>query len=52
VLLAQELLDADDFYDPAHKEIFAAMCHLANQSRRIDLVTVDEELSRRGALRA
>ncbi len=50
VLLAQELLDAEDFYDPAHKEIFAAMCHLANQSRRIDLVTVDEELSRRGRL--
>ena len=50
VLLAQELLDAEDFYDPAHKEIFAAMCHLGNQSKRIDLVTVDEELSRRGRL--
>ena len=50
VLLAQELLDPDDFYDPAHREIFAAMCHLANQSRKIDLVTVDEELSRRGRL--
>jgi len=50
VLLAQELLDPEDFYDPAHKEIFAAMCHLANQSKRIDLVTVDEELSRRGRL--
>jgi replicative DNA helicase len=50
VLLSQELLDADDFYDPAHKEIFAAMCHLANQSKRIDLVTLDEELSRRGRL--
>jgi replicative DNA helicase len=50
VLLAQELLDADDFYDPAHREIFAAMCHLANQSRKIDLVTVDEELTRRGRL--
>ena len=50
VLLAQEMLDEDDFYDPAHKEIFSAMCHLANQSRQIDLVTVDEELSRRGRL--
>ncbi len=50
VLLAQEMLDPDDFYDPAHREIFSAMCHLANQSRQIDLVTVDEELSRRGRL--
>lgn len=50
VLLAQEMLGEDDFYDPAHKEIFSAMCHLANQSRQIDLVTVDEELSRRGRL--
>ncbi len=50
VLLAQEMLDPDDFYDPAHREIFDAMCHLANQTRKIDLVTVDEELSRRGRL--
>ena len=50
VLLAQEMLSPDDFYDPAHREIFSAMCNLANQSKRIDLVTVDEELRRLGRL--
>lgn len=50
VLLAQETLSPDDFYDPAHREIFSAMCNLANQSKRIDLVTVDEELRRLGRL--
>ena len=50
VLLAQEHLSADDFYDPAHREIFAAALHLASQSRPVDLVTLDEELTRRGKL--
>lgn len=50
VLLAQEMLSEDDFYDPAHREIFSAMTHLANQTRPVDLVTLDEELSRRGRL--
>ncbi len=48
--LACERLTVDDFYDPAHREIFAAMVHLANAARPIDLVTLDEELSRRGKL--
>ncbi len=51
VLLAQELLDPEDFYD-GHKEIFAAMCHLANQSRKIDLVTVDRSSPAADASRA
>ena len=50
VLLAQESLTSDDFYDPAHREIFEAMTHLAGQSRPVDLVTLDEELRRRGKL--
>ena len=48
VLLAQELLHEDDFYDPANREIFSAMLHLSAMSRPVDLVTVDEELTRRG----
>lgn len=50
VLLAQELLREDDFYDPANREIFSAMLHLSAMSRPVDLVTVDEELTRRGRL--
>ncbi|MBO4298400.1 MAG: replicative DNA helicase, partial [Clostridia bacterium] len=50
VLLAQESLTPDDFYDPAHREIFDAMVYLAGQSRPVDLVTLDEELNRRGRL--
>ena len=50
VMLAQESLVPDDFYDPAHREIFDAMAHLASMSRPVDLVTLDEELIRRGRL--
>lgn len=50
VMLAQESLKADDFYDPGHREIFDAMMYLAIQSRPVDLITLDEELTRRGRL--
>ena len=49
-LLAIENLVADDFYDPANREIYAAMHAMAAASRPIDLVTLDEELTRRGKL--
>ena len=42
VMLAQESLVPDDFYDPAHREIFDAMLTLAGSSKPVDLVTVDE----------
>lgn len=48
--LAFELLHADDFYQPANREIFDAMHQLNQQGMPIDLVTVDDELSRRGTL--
>ena len=50
VMLAQESLKADDFYDPAHREIFDAMLYIAAQARPVDLITLDEELNRRGRL--
>ena len=50
VLLAHELLSTDDFYHPAHREIFDAMTYLATQSHPIDMVTVHEELAKRGKL--
>lgn len=49
-LLAIETLQPDDFYDPANREIYAAMQTIATASQPIDLVTLDEELSRRGKL--
>ena len=48
--LAFEMLTADDFYQPAHREIFDAMHALNAQGMPIDLVTVDDELTRRGTL--
>ena len=50
VMLAQESLKADDFYDPAHREIFDAMLYIASQTRPVNLITLDEELNRRGRL--
>lgn len=50
VMLAQELLTASAFYQPAHKEIFDAMLALVRMSKPVDLITVDDELSRRGTL--
>ena len=51
-LLALETLQPDDFYDPANREIYAAMQLIAGASRPIDLVTLDAELTRRGKLDA
>ena len=48
--VAFELLCADDFYQPANREIFDAMHQLNQQGMPIDLVTVDDELTRRGTL--
>ena len=51
-LLAIETLQPDDFYDPANREIYAAMQLIATASKPIDLVTLDAELTRRGKLDA
>ena len=48
--VAVESLRPDDFYDPANREIYSAMQAMSAQSRPIDLVTLDEELTRRGKL--
>lgn len=49
-LLAIETLQPDDFYDPANREVYSAMQTIATASQPIDLVTLDEELTRRGKL--
>ncbi|MBQ9010321.1 MAG: replicative DNA helicase, partial [Clostridia bacterium] len=46
--LGFELLKQDDFYQPAHREIFEAMRTLSVTGHPVDLVTLSEELHRRG----
>ena len=50
--VAVERLSPGDFYDPANREIFAAMKDMSGESRPVDLVTLDAELTRRGRLDA
>ncbi|MBQ7519396.1 MAG: replicative DNA helicase [Clostridia bacterium] len=47
---AVEMLTGDDFYVPAHREIFDAAKALSLSHSAVDLVTMDAELSRRGTL--
>lgn len=47
-----EFLSADDFYALPHKLIFQAIIDCASQSKRVDLVTLQDELSKRGQLEA
>lgn len=45
-----EILSSADFYLPAHMMIFEAMAALAREQRRVDMVTLQDELSKRGQL--
>lgn len=45
-----EAIETGDFFKDAHRLIFQAMTHLIEQSRPIDILTLKEELSQRGAL--
>lgn len=45
-----ELLVAENFYHGTHKIVFQAMVDLAHQSKRIDLVTLQDELAKKGQL--
>jgi replicative DNA helicase len=49
-MLAIESLGEEDFYNPANREIFSAMCALAASGSVIDIITLDAELTRRGKL--
>ena len=50
--IAIDKLRADDFADGANREIFDAMLTLAMTQRKVDLVTLDAELTKRGKLDA
>ncbi len=43
-------LEEGDFYRPAHRLIYRAMCELIKQGREIDLVTLRAELVEKGCL--
>ncbi len=45
-----EFLIASDFYIPAHKLIYQAILDLVQQNKRIDLVTLQDELTKRDQL--
>lgn len=49
---ALEFVEADDFYQEAHRTIFEVAVDLFNQTKPIDVVVVGEELRRRGKLDA
>lgn len=50
--LAFESLREEDFYDPALREVYSAMLAISTAAQPVDLVTLDEELTRRGRLDA
>ena len=50
VPLASEIICADDFYHTAHKLIYQAILDLSLAKQRIDLVTLQDELAKRGQL--
>lgn len=45
-----EIVKADDFYDPNHKEIFIVLQELARKNVPVDALTVSEELDKRKTL--
>ena len=45
-----EKLDAESFFRPAHRNIFAALLALQNEGREIDEITVEEQLHSMGLL--
>jgi len=45
-----EILRSEDFYRPAHQEIYDALAALAERDEPCDLITLQEELRKRGKL--
>jgi replicative DNA helicase len=52
VLTTLDQLGPEDFYDPRHKAVFAAMRALEDRSKPIDEVTLEVELDKMGKLEA
>ena len=47
---AFEMLSSEDFYRPAHQNVFDACLRLENQNERTDLITLTEELRKKNKL--
>jgi replicative DNA helicase len=45
-----ELLNPQDFYSPAHRAIYQVICELFGRLKRIDIVTLQDELHKRDQL--
>lgn len=50
VAQVSEILQPDDFYSPHHKIIYEHILHLSQEYKRIDLVTLQDELSKKNQL--
>ena len=50
ISVAIESLDSESFYKDAHKKIFEAIVYLYNANKAVDLITITDELKRRGIL--
>ena len=47
----QEICQPDDFFRPEHRNIFAAMCDLAQKSLPVDILTVTDQLESTGKMK-
>ncbi|MCL2232379.1 MAG: replicative DNA helicase [Treponema sp.] len=50
ITIAQQYLEADDFYAPRHRKIFTAVLNLFRHGTRPDLLTLSSELEQKGKL--
>ncbi|WP_041722010.1 replicative DNA helicase [Alkaliphilus metalliredigens] len=52
IIIALEVIHGEDFYKEAHREVFESVYDLFNRNEPVDLVTLTEELKKRGTLDA
>jgi len=52
IIVVLEVLKPDDFYKEAHREIFESIYNLFDKEEPVDLITLTEELKKRGTLEA
>lgn len=52
VAVAVEILSPADFYSPSNREIFSASCALYEQGKPVDIITLLDELKRRGTVQS
>ncbi len=50
IYLVVPILEQDDFFPDTHRRIYAAMIDLSNRATEIDVLTLKEELDRKGAI--